>query len=136
MATIKRKQVSAQELHVIPWVLNAPATGDNQPWVQIPFSHKIVGVYAVAKTAGSSASTFNIYKATQAQVDGSISWASIFTTALTLDSGERSTNTAAVPHVVNPSQISDISGTHYKVECTVVGTGAANITINLVLERL
>lgn len=116
---------------VIPWAIASPASGDEQPWIKIPYAHTIVAAYAVAKTAGTTATTINIYRSTQANIDGSPSWSSIFSTALTMDANERSSATAATPSVI--SAASGAANDHYKVDVTSVGTGIEDLTVELVV---
>lgn len=107
--------------------------GDSTPWVRVPFNHTLISAYAVLKTAGSTPTTVNIYYCPQATLDSSPVWTSIFSTALTLDANERSSNTAATAAVLTGTTRD--ANDHYKMEITAVGTGAKSATVSLKVRR-
>lgn len=117
---------------VAPFYIGTVETGDKSPWIQLPFAHTIASTYAIAKTAGSSASTINIYRMTQAEAQGGASvWTSIFSTPITLDANEHSTATAATAAVI--SGASGAANDHYKMEFTTVGTSVDDVTVEMVI---
>lgn len=118
---------------VIPFVYSGfPTTGDNQPWIQIPFAHTVSSVSAVAKTSGSTGSTINIYRASAASVNsGTPVWSSILSTAVSIDTSKITSAASAVQPVV--SSPSGSVGDYYKMEFTSVGTDIKDVTIELVI---
>ncbi len=109
---------------------NSPSTGDNADWVPNKWGTTIdiVDAYAVTKVAASSSTTINIYYATQAQIDGSLTWTSIFSTPVTINSGHRSSNTATAPVL---SKTTLLAGEHLKMEITTLGTGLGKTAVYL-----
>lgn len=125
-------QVERLETQVMNWAYTGtPSTGDVLPWLQVPFDHELVSGYAVAKTAGSTGSTIVIEFATQASIDSAPSFTDVFTTGMTLDATERSTNTAATPAVLDPTLVNRVAGDHYRVRVPTVGTGLSDLTVQL-----
>lgn len=120
---------------VIAWALSfTPLTGDSYPWIRVPFAHTLVGVYAVAKTAGSTQTSIGIDVASQASVDsGTPSWSTIFSTPVTIDATKLSSTSSATQAVF--STTSRNSGDHYRVNATAVGTGVQNISLELLMKR-
>lgn len=126
----------ADDLQVVSWAMaGSLITGDALPWIRVPYGHTLVEAYALLKTAGSTATTVNIYYCSQTNIDGTPSWSSIFSTAITIDANEKSSNTAAAPNVIAPLSAARSANDHYKAEVTVVGTGAADLTVVLKLRR-
>ena len=81
-------------------------------------------------TAGSTASTADILISSQTNVDGTPSWASIFTTnKLLIDANERSTNTAST--AANLTTTSWSANDHFRLNVDTAGTSAANLTVKM-----
>lgn len=118
---------------IVVWTFETIETGDERPWFANKSGRTMAfeDAYAVLKTQGSTATTITIEKCTQANIDGTQSWGSIFSTALTIDANEQSSNTAAAAHAFTGSlAVSD----HLRLNITGIGTSAAGITITLVLR--
>jgi hypothetical protein len=108
-------------------------TGDPGVWVRLDdpslAAGDIVAVYAVLKTPGTSETTIDVLKCTQTDIDGTPSWVSIFSTPLTLDADERSSNTAEVPAVLGTTEWT--ANDHLRLNVDVAGTGADNLTVKV-----
>ena len=124
----------AGSVHELVWSYAAPATGDNLPWLPAKFGSggTIEGAYAVAKTAGSTQTTIEIEKSAQSDIDGTPSWSTIFSTPITLDANERSSETASTPPALGTTTFG--GGDHFRLRVTTVGTSLADITVALRLR--
>jgi hypothetical protein len=111
-------------------VPGALATGDQAPWLPIHFAGTVVSVYAAVKTASTSgAITIDILKCTDPTA-GSPSWTTIFTTKITIDVNERTTETAATPAALNGTQTFAVDDV-YRINIDGAGTGAADLTVTM-----
>ena len=112
------------------------ATGDNAPWIpnKLTIAYEILGVYAVLKTAPSGLLTIDILKATQASIDtGTPVWTTIFTTKLTVDASELSSNTAAAAAALNGTQLWE-PGDHLRVNLDSGVAAAAGLSVTTYLR--
>jgi hypothetical protein len=120
-------------LNVISWFIpGLPVSGDGHAWLKVPFKHTLISAYAVCKTQGSTLATFDIYRCSQANIDGTISWASIFSTPLTMDSSTQSSSTATTPVVIGSP--TGAANDHYKLDATGIAANMADVTVVLVFR--
>jgi len=103
------------------------STGDKAPWSPpMKSAGTIVGATAIAKTVSSSgAVSIDILKSTNDGAD----WTTIFTTGITLDEGERSTETAATPSALSVTTYA--VGDLFRINIDDVGTDTADLTVGL-----
>ena len=114
---------------VVPGVL---FTGDKAGWLRIEnlgANGDILSAYAVLKTAGSTSTTIDILKCSQANIDGVPSWSTIFTNKITIDANERSSNTAATPPSFSATSWS--ANDHFRINIDAAGTNASELTVML-----
>lgn len=127
------------EQHAIPFTrAGVLATGDEGPWVPMKFGVglSVTEVYAVLKTGPTTAVTVEVEKCTQANIDGTPSWVSVFSTVLTIDAGERSSDTAATPAVLDGTGKVLADGDHLRMRVTDIGTDGADLTVFVVLKEV
>lgn len=110
MAWVKEDAISAETLSGEPQVVTAGT---------------IVGVRAVLRTAGTTATTIDIQKSG----DNGATFTSIFSTKPTIDANEKSTVTAATPAVLSTTTFS--ANDIFRCIVDSAGTNAADLTVTL-----
>jgi hypothetical protein len=116
---------------ILAWAISGVVvSGDQSPWLRVPFAHTLTGAYAIARTAGSTATSMDIFYSAQTSVSGvTPTWTTVLSTKLTMDLSERSTYSAAVQPVLTNTGRS--ANDHYKLEVTNPGTGLSDLTVML-----
>jgi hypothetical protein len=110
----------------------AIATGDPAIYIRLDeagAAGDILSAYAILGTPGTSTSTIDILTCTQANIDGTPSWTTIFTNKLLFDANEKSTNTASTAASLNVTQWA--ANDHFRINVDTAGTDAANLTVKL-----
>lgn len=103
------------------------ATGDQAPWIHMSFAGTIQSVYAIVKTVSSGGTiTVDILKSTSGETP---SWSTIFSTKITIDQSEYSTETAAAPAVLSVTSFG--VDNLFRINIDGAGTGAAWLSVSM-----
>jgi hypothetical protein len=109
-------------------VPGALASGDVGPWIPMLFAGTIKSVYAIVKTASTvGAIAIDILKCTDPTASPPV-WTTIFTTKITIDQDERTTETATVPVELNGTQIFAVDDV-YRINVDTEGVGAEDLVV-------
>lgn len=120
-AVAKQKEVLAM---AVSDETTALTTGTAKLTFRMPFAMTLTSVRGSLTTASSSGNP---------AIDINESGASIFSTTLTIDSGEKTSTTAATPAVISDSSLADDA--EMTVDIDTAGTGAAGLKIYLIGTR-
>lgn len=103
----------------------AITTGTAKVTFRMPYAFTLVGLPRASLTTASSSGN--------PAIDINEAGASIFSTTLTIDSGEKTSTTAATPAVVSDSSLADDA--EITIDIDTAGTGAAGLKVTLIGRR-
>lgn len=100
--------------------------------VRFPYKGKISNIYATCGSVGTTNTVIQVERCSQSDYDISPVWKSIFSTNLTLDANEKSTNTSEIAYVLDDDSINP--NDHFRLNVVGLGEGVEDITLEVVVD--
>ncbi|MGW9526181.1 hypothetical protein ACWHAM_00245 [Paenibacillus terrae] len=119
------------EAKTMVFVLERVPLGPCKYEMRFPFEGKIKEIYASCGVYGTSKSEFSIEKCSQLDYETLPSWTNIFSRNLTIQAGEKSSNTSPLPYILSDPIIH--KNDHFRINTHVVGEGLKGLTLEIVV---